>query len=178
MAIIFATVLFLNVYPMMQESVYNRDEVEAVGYKIKNLDLIGYKNIGTTNTQNNFVEQSWRDSMETINALTNDKDLSGLKSLFNKVQEFGDAVFNAAKTMLALRDARDAMKDRIKVIDALKKKQSSMKSFLLGQKLKSAFSFGKKEEQYKKLKQVLLDTVGLLNNKVDDMKKEVEIKKK
>lgn len=170
------TIVF-TVYPIMQEEAYNQDEIEAVSYAIKRLDFVDYKNVGTTDTQNNFFEKEWRENMQTIAALINEKELSSLKPLFDKIQEYADSVFNTAKTMKALR--KDGlMKDKIKIFDVIKKEQSTMKRFLMGQKVKSAFSFGKKAERYKKLKQLLMDIVDLLNNKIKNMEKEIQIKKK
>lgn len=168
---------FFTAYPMMQEDAYNQDEIEAASYAIKKLDFIGYKNVGATDTQNKFFEKEWRENMQTIAALINAKELSNLKLLFDKVQEYADSVFNTAKTMNALRK-EGSMKDKIKIFDGIKNKQSGMKRFLMGQKVKSALSLGKKAERYKKLKQLLMDIVDLLNNKIKNMEKEFQVKKK
>lgn len=165
------------VYPMMQEEAYNQDEIEAASYAIKNLYFKDYKNVGTSLRQNISFEEEWRKNMQTIAALINTKELSSLKLLFDKVQEYADSVFNTAKTMNALRK-EGSIKDKIKIFDGIKNKQSVMKRFLMGQKVKSILSLGKKAERYKKLKQLLMDIVDLLNDKIKNMEIEIQIKKK
>jgi len=160
---------------MAEKDASNRDDIDVIGSRIKNAgeDLMRYKNSGTTNAQNQAIEESWRKSMAAIATLVKDKEFSGLKTLFNKTQEFSDVVFNTAKMMFALRDAGTGMDDRIKVVESLIKKQSEMKRFMLGQEIKSAFSFGKKE-QYKKLKLIIEDDVMMcLHQKVNNMRNEV-----
>ena len=175
--ILLVTTFFTTVplYSMMHGVAYNRDEIEAIDYKLKSIDFSDYKTESSQETQNKYVENEWKSSMEAIAALVNDKDLSSLKPLFSKLKEYGDEVFNASKVMYGLRNG--LMKDKIKLVDGIKKKQSDIKKFLLGQKLKAAFSFGKKESQYKKLKQLLMDTFETLQSKVEQLKRDVEIKK-
>lgn len=168
---IFAATMCSGIYAMMQEYGSAKD-ILKLSQDIQKVDLFSY---GENNKRDvdYEIKRNWDACMMDTHLLTNDKEFSGLKTMYEKLKDFAEDVFGAANVIYyTMRE------DGLKALDKVKKKQSEVKRFMLGQKVKSAFSFGKKDKEYKQLKETLLGVFDILNGKVDRMKKYLEIKKK
>jgi hypothetical protein len=164
----------LDSYTMMQEmTVQERADDSAIGIvalsqMLQKINLRDYK--GTGQKEDNAIKDKWYeiigDHVEKL--VLSDAVYKDLKPLFKNMKDLSDELFNAADR------GNEDFKVKKTLMERLAKKQSEVKRFLLGQKAKSFFSFGKKQDEYKKMRQLLLGMIDMLNGKIDAMKKSVK----
>ncbi len=170
----------LDSYAMMKEMSVN-DRIADMSQQLQKISLRDYKGLEKDDgnqTVDKNIKAIWFDSciagIESI--MDSDKETyKDLKQLFVNVKYLSSQLFDAVmKINSASGLTGGSVKARKEEIDKLAKKQSEIKRFLLGQKAKSFFSFGKKQDEYKKMRQLLLGMIDMLNAKIDAMKKSVK----
>lgn len=166
----------LDSYAMMKEMSVN-DRIADMSQQLQKISLRDYKGLEKDETDKN-IKAIWFDScIEGIESIMDsDKETyKDLKQLFVNVKYLSSQLFDAVmKINSASGLTGGSVKARKEEIDKLAKKQSEIKRFLVGQKAKSFFSFGKKQDEYKKMRQLLLGMIDMLNAKIDAMKKSVK----
>lgn len=174
----------LNLSAMMQElssaQVANDTAIgiPALSQALQNINLREYSGQGTLEdnkikagfSHNGKTYLGWYDVIERVETMlkADNNTYKDLVPLFNNMKDLSNQLFDAAMT------GNLDFKEKKAAVDKLSKKQSEVKRFLLGQKAKSFFSFGKKQDEYKNMRQLLLGMIDMLNGKIELMKKSVK----
>lgn len=149
--------------------------IPALSQALQKIDLRAYT--GGDNDQDNRIKREWWEVVEHVEKMVslNDSTYKDLKPLLRMTDELSAQVFDVARTV-ANNELSGAVAMRLKkeALERLSKKQAQVKRSLLAQKAKSFFSFGKKQDEYKNMRQLLLGMIDMLNAKIDLIKKSVK----
>lgn len=144
------------------------EQIVDLSQALQKINLRDYQGKGSLG--DNGIKVAWYDVIAKVESMlkSDTATYKDLMPLFNNMKDLSSDMFDAAHTGNA------DFREKKAVVERLGKKQAQVKRFLLGQKAKSFFSFGKKQEDYKKMRQLLLGMIDMLNAKIDLMKKNVK----